>query len=169
MNTLETIYSRRSIRRFTDEAISDEHLHEMLDAAMTAPSAGNAQPWEFIVVRSQEGRDGIARHNAYAAMALKAPMCIVVCGNTAQEKHPGFWPQDCAAAIQNLMLAARHLGIGTVWTGVHPVEDRVAAFKELFNLPEHVIPLGIVVLGHPDQPFTEHHRFDATKIHQEKW
>lgn len=169
MNTLETIHSRRSIRRFTDHPITDEQLHTLLDAAMTAPSAGNAQTWEFIIVRSQEGREGIARRHPYAAMALKAQVCIVVCGNTANEKHVGFWPQDCAAAIQNMLLAARDLDIGSVWTGVYPVEDRINSFKEFFNLPEHVIPLGIVALGHPDQPFTEHHRYDASKVHVEKW
>lgn len=169
MNTLESIHSRRSIRRFTEQTITDEQLHTLLDAAMTAPSAGNAQPWEFIIVRSQEGREGIARRHPYAAMALKSQVCVAICGNTANEKYPGFWPQDCAAAIQNLLLAARDLGIGSVWTGVYPLEDRIKNFKEFFNLPEHVIPLGIVVLGYPDQPFTEHHRFDASKVHQETW
>ena len=169
MDTLQAIYTRRSIRRFTEQAVSDDDIHELLDAAMTAPSAGNAQPWEFVVVRQRAALEGIAQRHPYAAMAAKAPLAIVVCADTNREKYPGFWPQDCSAAIQNLLLAARAKGMGSVWTGVYPIEDRVKVFQEFFGLPAHVMPLGIVVLGYPDQPFTEQHRFDAAKVHQEKW
>lgn len=169
MDIFEAIFTRRSIRKYTDALVSQEDITLLLSAAMSAPSAGNAQPWRFIVVQAQAQRDAIARLHPYAQMAPKAPLCIAVCADTQAEKYPGFWPQDCSAAIQNLMLAARGKGIGTVWTGIYPIADRVAAFQELFKLPEHIIPLGVVVVGYPDQPFTEHNRYDAQKVRFETW
>lgn len=169
MDTFETIFTRRSIRAFTEQDISEVDITHILGAAMSAPSANNSQPWDFIVIRDKAARDAITLCTPYAGMAPKAPVCIVVCGDTTRGKSAGFWVQDCAAAMQNLLLAARALGIGSVWIGIHPVEDRVSAVKQLFSLPPHVIPLGIAVLGYPDQQFTEINRYDAAKIHNEKW
>lgn len=169
MDALETIFTRRSIRKYTLDPVSDEDLDLLLRAAMAAPSANNAQPWQFIVVRDQAKREAIAQHHPYAQMAPKAPLCIVVCGELAREKTPGFWVQDCSAAIQNILLAARARGLGTVWTGVHPVEERVAGIRQVFRLPEGIVPLGIVIVGHPAQPFSEQDRYDADKVHYEQW
>lgn len=169
MDTLESIFTRRSIRKFTDAPVSDEDVNLLLRAAMSAPSARNAQPWHFIVVRDQAMREGIARINPHAQMALHAPVCVVVCANLAEEKIPGYWPQDCAAAVQNMLLAARAKNIGTVWTGVYPREERVQGAKELFGLPDTVMPLAIIVIGHPAQPFSAQDRFDVQKIHYERW
>lgn len=102
-------------------------------------------------------------------MAPKSPVSVLVCGNLSKEKYAGFWVQDCSAAIQNMLLAARAYGIGTVWCGIHPIEERVAAFRKAFALPEHIVPLGLVVMGYSDQPFTERKVFDAQKIHYERF
>ncbi len=169
MDIFEAIFTRRSIRKFTTEAVSDAHVQNMLEAAMAAPSAGNAQPWRFIVVRNKETFNAIAAHNPYAQMAKESSVCIVVCADLQAEKYPGYWQQDCAAALQNLLLAGRALGIGTVWTGVYPDKERIVAFKELFALPEHAEVLGIVVCGHPDQPFTKRDTFAQEKVYVEKW
>ncbi len=169
MDALEVLFTRRSIRKYTDAPVSDADLKLLLRAAMAAPSANNAQPWQFIVVRDQARREAIARCHPYAQMAPKAPLCIVVCGDLGKEKTPGFWVQDCSAAIQNIMLAARALGLGTVWTGVHPVEERVTAIRQAFGIPDGVIPLGIVVVGHPAQPFSEQDRYDEHKVHYDQW
>lgn len=169
MDALEVLFTRRSIRKYADAPVSDEDLKLLLRAAMAAPSANNAQPWQFIVVRDQAQREAVARHHPYAQMAPKAPLCIVVCGDLCKEKTPGFWVQDCSAAIQNIMLAARALGLGTVWTGVHPVEERVAGIRRVFNIPDGVIPLGIVVVGHPAQPFSEQDRYDEHKVRYDRW
>lgn len=169
MDIFETIFTRRSIRKFTDQAISEADITAVLEAAMSAPSAGNSQPWEFIVVREQAGRDAIATCTPYAGMAPHAPVCIVICADTTREKHAGFWVQDCSAAMQNLLLAARAKGIGSVWIGLHPVAERSLAAQKAFGLPEHVQPLGVAVLGYPEQKFTEQNRYDAAKIHSEKW
>ena len=109
MDALETLFTRRSIRQYTDAPVSDADLAVLLKAAMAAPSANNRQPWQFLVVRDQARREALARVHPYAQMAPKAPLCIVVCGEPAREKTPGFWVQDCAAAVQNILLAARAL------------------------------------------------------------
>lgn len=169
MNVLDAILTRRSIRKFTPQPVSEADIATMLRAAMAAPSARNAQPWHFIVVRDRAILDAIAEFNPYAQMVKHAPLAVAVCAALDEEKAPGYWQQDCAAALQNLMLAARGLGIGTVWTGVYPREERVEGAKKLFHLPENVMPLGVVVVGHPDQPFSEADRFNEAKIHYDRW
>ncbi len=169
MDIFEALLTRRSIRKFTEQAITEAEVDRLLEAAMAAPSAGNAQPWRFIVIRGQEHREAIAARHPYAQMAVHAPVCIAVCADTKSEKYAGYWPQDCAAAIQNILLAARGLGIGTVWTGVHPDKERELALKEYFKLPEHVEMLGIVVCGYPDQPFKQRDTFDKSKVYSEVW
>lgn len=169
MDTFECIFTRRSIRKFTDQDISEADVTHILRAAMAAPTAGNAQTWDFIVVRQQQMREAITTCTPYAGMAPSAPVCIVVCADTSREKYKHYWVQDCAAAMQNILLAARAKGIGSVWLGIHPVEERVRALKKIFFMPEHVMPLGIAVLGYPAQPFTEQDRFDAAKVHSETW
>lgn len=169
MDIFEALHSRRSVRQFTDEQITPEELHTLLDAAMIAPSAGNAQPWQFIVLDDLGILSKIPAINQYAAMAPKAPVCVLVCADLHAEKYSGFWVQDCSAAIQNLMLAATGLGIGTVWTGVYPEQDRVSGFRSLLNLPEHIIPLGLVVVGRPEHAPKRQSRFDASKIHRNGW
>ncbi len=169
MDIFEAIATRRSIRKFNDKTVRDADIKKLLQAAMAAPSAGNSQPWRFIVVRDKEGLEAIAANNPYAQMAKEASVCIVVCADLNAEKYQGFWPQDCSAAIQNMLLAARALGIGTVWTGVTPIAERAAAYKKYFELPEHAEVLGIVACGYPEQPFTERNTYSEEKVFTEKW
>ncbi len=169
MDVFEAIFTRRSIRKFSDKKVDDASIKKMLEAAMVAPSAGNSQPWRFIVVRDQENFQYIAKHHQYAQMAINSSACIIVCADLSAEKYPGYWQQDCSAAIQNMLLAARGLGIGTVWTGVYPDEERMAAFKTYFELPNHGEILGIVVCGYPDQPFSPRNNYNENYIFSEKW
>lgn len=169
MNVHEAIMTRRSIRKYTDAPVTDEQVNTILEAAMMAPSAGNQQPWQFIVVRNKEVQAQLKDINPYAAMSDKAPVGILVCGDLSLEKNAGFWVQDCSAAIQNILLAVHDLGLGAVWTGVHPLKDREEGFKKLFELPEQVIPLGYIVIGHPGQYPTAESRFQAERVHQETW
>ena len=169
MEALEAIQTRRSIRSFTDAPIEDAALQQMLEAAMAAPSAGNAQPWRFVVIRDKTLLQRITAIHPYAAMAANAALAILVCADITAEKFCGFWPQDCSAATQNLMLAARALDIGTVWCGIHPVEEREKAFQTLFNLPETVRPFALVAAGYTSQPFTRRDTYDRNKIHQNTW
>ena len=169
MELLEALRTRRSIRKFTDEPVPAEMMETILGAAMLAPSAGNQQPWHFIVVTDREKLDKVPDFHLYAGMIRQAPVAIVVCGAPEGLKWPDFWVQDCSAAIQNLLLAARDLGLGTVWTGVYPLEERVIKTRELFTIPENVQPLAIVPLGWPATEFKAQDRYDQERIHYESW
>ncbi len=169
MNTLEAIRTRRSIRQYTDEAVPQETIKALLRAAMSAPSAGNGQPWQFVVVDERAMLDQIPSVSPYAAMCKQAKLAILVCGDTTKEKYPGFWVQDCSAAIMCMLLAAHEMGLGAVWTGAHPMPDRVAGLKRLLGLPESVIPLGLVVIGHPSKTMPPQDRFQEERVHHNKW
>ena len=169
MELFEAIHTRRSVRAFEPGGVTDEQLRRLLGAAMTAPSAGNAQPWQFIVVTDRKLLDAVPEFSQFAAMARQAPMGILVCGDTSLEKYPGYWVQDCAAATQNLLLAARGLGLGAVWTGVHPMRDRMEGFRALLDLPEHVLPLSFIVIGRPGQEQKRQDRFRPDRVHMNGW
>ncbi|WP_018124789.1 nitroreductase family protein [Desulfovibrio oxyclinae] len=169
MDVFEAIMNRRSIRKFTDAPISDETMHDVLEAGMMAPSAGNAQPWQFVIVDDPEKLAACKELNPYAAMAVKAPAGILVCGDTSLEKFPGFWAQDCSAAIQNILLAIHAKGLGAVWTGIYPVEERVAGFQKEFGLPENVVPLALIVMGEPAQQPTAESRYRQDRVHRNGW
>ncbi|MDL2313963.1 nitroreductase family protein [Desulfovibrio sp. OttesenSCG-928-C14] len=169
METLKAIHSRRSVRKYTAEKVSEQDLRKLLDAAMVAPSAGNAQPWHFIIIDDPEILKQIPALNQYAAMAKNASLAILVCADLKLEKYPGFWVQDCAAAVQNMLLAACDLGLGAVWTGIEPIPERGEGFAKLFKLPENVKPLGLVVIGHPDQQGKEEIRFKPDRVHRNQW
>lgn len=169
MDIFTALHTRRSIRSYTSEPVSERDIHTLLDAAMIAPSAGNAQPWQFLVVDDPELLKQIPAINPYAGMAPHSPVSIAICGDLGAEKYKGFWVQDCSAAIQNMLLAAVGLGLGTVWTGIYPMEDRVAGFQRLLLLPEHIIPLALVVVGHTAVEPERKSRFTAAKVHRNLW
>ncbi|BCS95250.1 nitroreductase [Desulfoluna limicola] len=169
MDIQDAIFYRRSIRKYTDETVSDEQVTCILEAAMMAPSAGNAQPWQFVVVRDKEKLSQIKDINPYAGMAEKAQVGILVCGDLSLEKYSGFWVQDCSAAVQNLLLSVHNEGLGAVWTGVYPLEERVEGFRKLFKLPENVIPLAFMPIGHPGHTPKSEPRFLKDRVHQDGW
>lgn len=169
MELYEGIISRRSVRRFRSKEISQDIIDNLLKAAMHAPSAANEMPWEFVVVRDVEALKKVAELHPYAQMAADAPLGVLVCGNLAQEKLSGNWVLDCSAATQNLLLAAHAKGVGGCWCGVYPEADRVDIFKKLFSVPDGVIPFSFVVLGYPLEEVKQTERFDASRIHLEKW
>ncbi len=169
MNVLEAIANRRSIRKFTAEPVSEKKIETMLKAAMAAPSAGNEQPWQFIVIDDKAQLEKTAKLSPYIGMAANAPLSIMVLGDRNVEKYPGNWMLDCSAAIQNLLLAAHSEGLGAVWCGLWPEEDRVDAARELVKAPENTVPLAVIVLGHPDQSLKPQDRFDASRVHKNVW
>lgn len=169
MDTIEAIRTRRSIRRYSGESVPDDVLTEILKAAMSAPSAGNQQPWQFVVVTDRALREAIASFHPYAQMVPEAPVAIVVCGDVRLESYKGYWVQDCSAATQNLLLAAHAKGLGAVWVGIYPVEDRVRRLQQLLALPTQVVPLAVVPVGIPAERVPAANRFDATRIHRNRW
>lgn len=167
--SINWITSRHSIRRFRRERVSDENVNEMLRAAMSAPSAGNQQPWHFVVVRDPELLTKIAHTHPYGQMTAEASVAILVCGDPSLEVHKGYWVQDCSAATENLLLAAHALGLGAVWVGIYPREERVAEFREMFGLPDGVQPLALVPVGFPAEQKPQQDRYQAARVHSEKW
>jgi nitroreductase len=172
MDAQEAIHTRRSVRRFEKREISDEIVERLLSAAMCAPSARNQQPWEFVVIKDRGMLDAIPAFSPYASMAARAPLGILVCGDTRNLPSPGFWVQDCSAATQNLLISAHALGLGAVWTGVYPMDlsdGRVTGFVKHCHLPDGVVPLAFVVLGYPAETPPKQNRFNEARIHANVW
>jgi nitroreductase len=169
METLEAILTRRSVRSFTDQPVAAELVTELLRAAMQAPSAGNQQPWQLVVLDDRATLEHAAAAHPYAPMAAHAPVAVVVCGDTRLERHTGYWVQDCSAAVQNLLLAAHARGLGAVWTGIYPRTERVQAFQDLLRIPAEVIPLAMVVLGYPAHLAEPADRFLPERVHRNSW
>jgi len=136
---------------------------------MSAPSACNAQPWQFVVIRDRKILKEVPRINPYAAMAEHAPLAILVCGDVSLEISAGYWVVDCAAAVQNLLLAAHTLGLGAVWTGVYPQQDRIEGFRNLLNLPQQVIPHSLIPMGYPAEEPADEDRFRPDRVHLDGW
>lgn len=169
MDTLDAIMTRRSIRTFTHDPVSDGDIDILLHAAMAAPSAGNQQPWRFVVVTDQGQLRALAEATPYAAPAGRAPLAIVVCGDTRAEKHPGYWVQDCSAAIQNTLVAAHAIGLGAVWIGVHPIAERAGNVARTCAVPEGIVPLAILAVGHPAETKPPAERYEPTHVHHDRW
>lgn len=169
MKVMEAILKRRSIRQFTNQPIAKDDLTTLLRAAMMAPTARNCQEWEFVVVRDKNTFKKMMHVHPYAKMLEQAACAIIVCGNTQREHAPGYWMADCGAATQNILLAATSLGIGSVWLGVYPNEERMNGLAQILGLPDYVKPLNIIALGYPAEKKEDLDRFDPAKIHVEKW
>jgi len=169
MDAMTAIRTRRSVRSFTNEDVSEEQVRALLGAAMSAPSAGNEQPWEFVVVRNKATLGKVGAINRFAQYAASAPLGVLACGNLHWERHKGYWIEDVSAACQNMLLAAHAIGLGAVWTGIYPQTERVEAFRQLVALPEYVVPMALIVVGHPKATPEPEDRFDAARIHRERW
>jgi nitroreductase len=169
MDALEAILSRRSIRRYTGQPVSGEQVEELLKAGMSAPSAGNQQPWQFIVITDRKLLAEIPRFHPYASMLPHAKVAILVCGDLQAEWFQGYWVQDCSAATENILIAAHAMGLGAVWLGIYPREERVKALQKLLNLPEHIVPLSLISIGYPAEKKPPADRFDPSRIHHNGW
>lgn len=169
---IETIMTRTSIRAFTDEPVSDEAIETLLRAGMAAPSAVNRQPWAFVVVRGRENLDRLGEVHPNARMLSTAQAAIVVCGDMTKALEgtaQAFWVQDASAATENILLAAHALGLGAVWTGVYPSQERVAAVSETLGLPSYVIPLCVIPIGCPAENPAPKDKWKPGNIHYDRW
>ena len=169
MEILDAIFTRRSIRRYSGEPVSEKEVETILKAAMYAPSANNQQPWHFIVITNRETMNRIMKIHPYASMLSRASLAILICGDETLELSKGYWAVDCAAATQNLLLAAHGIGLGAVWCGVHPREERKAGLKKLFDLPGHVQPFSLISIGKPGEEKSTPERFKPERIHRNEW
>lgn len=151
---IKCIMTRTSIRQYTNQPVSKADIETLLRAGMAAPTAVNAQPWHFIVVTDKAKLKELAGTNRNGRMIEQAPLAIIVCGNmdkAMKGKAQEYWIQDCSAATENILLAAHALGLGAVWTGVYPMDDRVEAVTSVLKLPSTIVPLCTIVIGHPSE------------------
>ena len=169
MNILEAINSRRSLRKFTGESISDQDLKAILKAGFQAPSAHNLEPREYIVVRDAETIKEIVQFHEHAKMLPQAGCGIIVCGDKTKQDVFGFLISDCSASIQNMLLAAHGLDLGAVWCGVYPREHLMKGMTNVLDLPEHIIPVGMVVVGVKDEKKSAVDRYRENKVHYDRW
>ena len=166
MELNEVLLKRRSIRKFTDEPVSEEDVLKLLHAGMSGPSACNRTPWEFFVVTNPEILEKLRKSARYSK--IKAPLAIVVCGNLSKAlplQLSPFWIQDCSAATENILLEATELGLGTVWCGVHPMKRAEKNVSEALSLSEKLVPLNIIHIGHPAEFPEPRDQFNEKKVH----
>ena len=168
MTVSEAIRKRRSIRKFKPGAtVTDEQIKLMLEAAMLAPSACNTRPWEFIVVKDREKLNKIKKAHPYTGMLETASIAIIICALPETQQQPimsGYFPQDCGAATENILLQAVELGLGTCWCGVYPKEERIAEIRSILNICETKLPFCVIAVGVPDEDPNPRGYYDENKV-----
>ena len=169
METIEAILTRRSIRKYTDKAIPEDLVNLLLKAAMYAPSARDCQPWHFIVIQDRAKLDRLAEIHQYGKMLKQATLAILITGDKNLEPAEGYINQGCAVATQNILLTAHAKGLGAVWLGIYPREERMTAMIDYFKLPENIIPISLVSIGYPDDIRPQPERFKPERIHYDQW
>lgn len=167
---MKEIFNRRSIRKFEDKPVEKEKVDKLLRAAMQAPSAGNQQPWEFIVVEDKDALNKLSMMTPYSKPVANSAVALVLLANSDCFKIPTAWQEDMGAAAQNILLEAVHLDLGAVWLGVATSDSAIAYIKETYSLPDHIKPFALIAVGYPDgqkNEFTD--RYNEQKVHYEKW
>lgn len=169
---IENIMTRTSVREYDPaRSISADTVETLLKAAMAAPTAVNRQPWAYVVINDRDSLDSLAEALPYAKMLRQAPLAIVTCGDLdkAFEGEPSYWIQDVSASTENLLLAANALGLGAVWTGVYPTQERVKAVSETLGLPSNIVPLAVVPIGYPAREHTPKDKWNPEAVHYNHW
>ena len=167
---MNAIFTRRSVRNYTDRPVSREDLHELLRAGMSAPTANNARPWQFILVTDKALLEKLPMDN-YTQAVKGAQAAIVVCGDNTKDKMMGGALNviDCSAAIENILVEAADKGLGSVYYAAYPMQPRVDYLRELFSLPENIVPYAVLPIGWPDKQPEAADRYDAAMVHENRW
>lgn len=171
-STIEDIMTRTSVRAYSDREVKSEQIDTLLHAAMAAPTAGNKQPWRFVVIDDRAILDSIGENFNTMTMAKQASVAVVMCGDvtaTFDGEGQGYWIQDVSAASENLLLAAHAMGLGAVWCGIYPIMERVEQFSEMLHLPENIIPMGCICVGYPAGETTPKDKWKPEYIHYNNW
>ena len=170
MDIIQTIFKRRSIRKYREQVVSDQILVSLLKAGMAAPTACNNQPWEFIIVTDPISM--VKLRNSLEHGKYNAPAAIIVCHNAKIGKNPKcdpFWIQDCSAAVENIIIAATGLGLGTVWLGVYPKEDAIESVSQSMGIPSNVTPLAVIYIGYPAEHKPARTQYDESRVHWQNY
>ncbi len=166
---MESILNRTSVRKFQDRQIAADELQQILKAGFAAPSAKNTQPWEFLVVQNPQTLMKMATFTPYAAPIGRARLGMLVCADTNCNPIIEYCQQDCAAATENMLIAAKDLDIGSCWIGVYPNEERIVPIREYFKLPENIMPMWMIAFGYPAENPKVKDKWNEAKIHYEKY
>jgi len=169
METMDAILTRRSIRKYLSEPVNRDVIENVLKAGMSAPSAGDEQPWHFVIIDQHGLLEKISEIHPYAKMLKGTPAAVLVCGDQKVPKFKDFWIQDCSAASENMLLAAHDLGLGAVWIGIYPAERPIRELRSLLNIPEHIAPFSIIAMGYPVEEKSGRLRYDVSRIHSNLW
>lgn len=163
---LWSIFSRRSIRVYSDEPVSEADLQSLLEAGMAAPSASNRKPWYFVVVTERDALRALAKAHPYGKMLTRASAAIAVCGDP---RISTWWVQDCSAATENILIAAAMVGLGAVWLGCHGSPEREQAIRRVLGIPEAIGVLSLLSIGHPAEQKKARTQYDARRVCRNKW
>ena len=167
---IQALLGRRSIRRFEERLVEEDTVALLLECACAAPSAANNRPWHFVVVDDRGKLDALGSAHPYGKMLFQAPLAVVVCGDPEKSDMSRlYWEEDCSAAMENLLVAAWALGLGSVWLGVRHAAGREEAVRQLLEVPGHVAVLGIAALGYPGEDKDPHAGIDPGVVHQNTW
>lgn len=166
---MREIFNRASVRSFDGRKVEPEKIELLMKAAMAAPSACNQQPWEFVVVTEPAALDKLAECSPYAGCIRQAPLGIAVCMRTEGLQAPSYTQIDASAATENILLEAVHLGLGAVWLGIAPGQERMEAVRQVIGAPETIQPFCLVACGYPDKPAAPANRYDPARVHCERW
>ena len=170
METIKTIMSRRSIRKFKNTPVTDNQIKVLLESAMQAPSAGDGRPWHFVVIKDRQKLNDLADEvDGGNTMFKEAQAAILIVADLEKEGFPGFYPQDCSCAAQNLQLATHDLGLGTVWIALWSVKPRLDSLRKIIKIPENLEPFAIFPIGVPAEDLGEDYRYDENRIHYNEW
>ena len=169
MDAIEAILSRRSIRKYSNKSIPDSLIKEFVKIGMSAPSAGNEQPWHFIVITDTQILKNIPSFHPHSQMLKGASAAITVCLDTELETHKGMGLQDCSAATENILIAINADGLGGVWLGIYPREERIKGMRKLLNIPEHIIPISLISIGYPAEHKRREDRYNDSRVHYNQW
>jgi nitroreductase len=168
METIQALMTRRSIRSWTDEPVTEDERKIILEAAMNAPSAADARPWHFVTIDDPKVIKQFTEMGG-TEMLEQSTFMVLVCGDVSKEIYPGFWPQDCSCAAQNMQLAAHDIGIGCVWIAVHPLEEREQLFHRILGIPADITPFALLAMGVPNEVIGPEYRYDEERLHSNKW
>ena len=166
MEVKEALLKRRSVRKFTEEAVSEEMIEELLRAAMSGPSACNKKPWEFYVVTNEQKLEELKSASKFTKFSAK--LAIIVCGNLSRAlpmQMAPYWIQDCSAATENILLRVTDLGLGAVWCGIHPQKRAEGKVQNILGIPEKQIPLNIIFIGHPAEEPEARDQYEEKRVH----
>ncbi|OPZ09463.1 MAG: 5,6-dimethylbenzimidazole synthase [candidate division BRC1 bacterium ADurb.BinA364] len=164
---LGLIFARRSIRKYASDPVSEKDIQALLEAAAAAPSANNGRPWQFVAVTERTTLDKLGEMHPYGKMLLEAPLCIAVCADAS--RSPRHWVQDCAAATQNILLAATAMNLGSVWLGCHPNDERKGTARELLGIPNSIEVFSLVCVGYAGERKEPRTQLEPFMVHRERW